>query len=61
MKALFMILLGAILFTYGGVKAVESSDGRKPNHVLYCGLTLLGVGVGLWGLIRNHYDHTRRR
>ena len=61
MKALLLILLGAVIFTAAGVKAIESSGVKPAEHGIYVGITLLGVIIGICGLVMNHHDHTRRR
>ena len=62
MKALALILLGAIVFTGAGVKFVESraTDSSGSASLWFVGI-IVGVVIGLIGLVMNHNDHTRRR
>lgn len=60
MNALLAILLGAAAFTWCGVHVLDSRTPAAEYNLWLIG-TGLGSMLGLYGLIANHSDHTRRR
>lgn len=62
MKAIALILLGAILAAASGLQFIQRDDisGTALGALCFLGL-IAGFALTLWGLIANHHDHTRRR
>jgi len=61
MKALGLILLGAILFFVCGAQFLEAraSDSQGLASLWLVG-GIAGLIIGFAGLVGNHRDHTRR-
>jgi hypothetical protein len=58
MKSIGLIFLGGLILAIGFAIFLSSEGGLGKSFGAL--LMIVGGGVGLWGLIINHQDHTKK-
>jgi len=58
MKSIGLIFLGGLILAIGLPFLLTSEGGLGKSFGVL--LLIVGGGVGLWGLIINHQDHTKK-